>query len=54
MTEQAKDHPCAVRKKYAALARKEASGCGCSCAPDEQADSLDMIGDGVFGAVEGV
>ena len=51
MTEQAEDIHALVREKYGALARKEASGCGCSCAPDA-ADSLDMIGD-AYKSVEG-
>ncbi|MEZ5789147.1 MAG: arsenite methyltransferase [Xanthobacteraceae bacterium] len=45
MTESAEDIRALVREKYGALARREASGCGCSCAPTDAGAGLDMIGD---------
>lgn len=52
MTEQAEDVHALVRETYGALARKAASGCGCSCAPAEAVAGLDMIGD-AYHSVEG-
>ena len=52
MIEQAEEIHALVREKYAALARKDASGCGCSCGSADEADSLDMIGD-AYKSVDG-
>jgi cyclopropane-fatty-acyl-phospholipid synthase len=52
MTEQAEEIHALVREKYGALARKDASGCGCSCGSADEADSLDMIGD-AYKSVDG-
>lgn len=52
MAEPAESIHALVREKYGALARKEASGCGCSCAPADVTNGLDMIGD-AYKTVEG-
>jgi SAM-dependent methyltransferase len=52
MAEQTDNIHALVREKYGTLARKEASGCGCSCGSATDASSLDMIGD-AYKSVEG-